>query len=90
MSNAFTVDAAFSKAATEFLGDKNSQWGAYKKSAKEIFLHRQKELKETKQKELLKGAQEAALARRDAEIEEDEGIEERLSELRSHYKNISR
>lgn len=87
MANALTVDAAFGKAANEFLGDKNLQWGAYKKAAEKIFLNRQNEGREAKRKELLAGAEDAALARRDAEVLEAEASAEALFKLREEQRS---
>ncbi|HSR89528.1 MAG TPA: hypothetical protein VLK22_04025 [Candidatus Udaeobacter sp.] len=82
MPNGLTVEAAFNKAVTIFLGDKHGAWGEYKKIAKGIYLNRQKELKEIRDRSLLDGARDAALARRDAEVEEAENNNEDLSHLK--------
>lgn len=90
MSNALTVDAAFGKAATDFLGDKNPAWGEYKQAAKGKFLNRKKEIQEIKKEEMLRGAQEAAWARRDAEVLEAEASADKLSEEREGKLNFNR
>ena len=79
MSNALMVDAAFGRAAKEILAEKYpGAWGEYKKTAKGIFLNREKKLQEMKHEELLRGAQEASWARRDQEVLDAEKIEDEL------------
>lgn len=79
MSNALTVDAAFGRAAKEVLADKYpGAWGEYKKAARGIYLNRQKELDEFNHIELLRGAQEAALARNDQGVLDAEEVEGEL------------
>lgn len=82
MPKPLEVDAAFGKAATIFLGENHGAWGEYKKTAKGIYLNRRKEIDGFKHQELLRGAQQAAWARRDAEIEEAEKNNDILSDLK--------
>jgi len=81
MSNPLTAETAVLKASRELVGQSN-QWGAYKTAAEKKFLSRLEKAKEAKKEKLLRGAAEAASARRDDEIEEAEAAEERLSEAR--------
>lgn len=82
MSQPLTVEAAILRASRELAGQ-NPRWSAYKNAAEKQWLSRTEKIKEAKNKEMLRGAQEAAWARRDAEVEEAEAAEERLSEFRS-------
>ncbi|TSC85085.1 MAG: hypothetical protein G01um101413_469 [Parcubacteria group bacterium Gr01-1014_13] len=88
MPNPLTVDASFGKAATIFLGDNHGAWGEYKKKSIGIYLNRTKEKNELKHHDLLRGMQEAAWARRDAEVEEAEENEEVLSQLKGREGKI--
>jgi len=85
MSNPLTTEAAVLKASREFEEKgliKSSEWGAYKTAAEKKFLSRLEKVKEAKKEKLLRGAEEAARARRDDDVEEAEAAEERLSEAR--------
>ncbi len=81
-SNPSSVDVEFGRATVDILGKGHSQWGLYKKTSEGIFKSRQEELLEEKKLASLRGAQEAAWARRDDEVGEAEKAEERLSEFR--------
>lgn len=85
MSQPLTAEAAVLRASRELAGQ-NPRWSAYKKAAEKKLFSRTEKIKEAKHKEMLRGAQEAAWARRDAEVEEAEEAEERLSEIRSQRK----
>lgn len=84
MSQPLTAEAAILRASRELVGQ-NPRWSAYKNAAEKKFFSRLEKAKEAKNKEMLRGTQEAAWARRDAEVEEAEAAEERLSEFRSRY-----
>lgn len=89
MSQPLTAEAAILRASREFEKNgfiKSSEWSAYKNAAEKKLLSRTEKIKEAKHKEMLRGAHEAAWARRDAEVEEAEEAEERLSEIRSQIK----
>lgn len=82
---ALTAEAAALEVARKFekFGIiKSSEFGAYVKKATETLLSRLKKENEARKERRLIGAEEAALARRDAEIAEAEEAEERLSEIR--------
>lgn len=82
MSNPLDAEAAVLRASRELVGQ-SPKWIAYKMAAKEKFLSRLEKAKEAKSAERLRGAAEAARARRDEEVETAEAAAERLAEIRS-------
>ncbi len=88
MPKPLEVDAAFGRAVSDVMGrDVNAGvWGEYKQAARNVYLaekeKNQEVLSEIKAKEIKRGAQQAAWARRDDVMLEAEENNDNLSELK--------